>query len=201
MTQLAPGDTIDVVPAKQGTGARAWRVLHNGNPVLIDATGKPRQFTQSAAERYRNQARAALAATVEAEQAAQHATQAKTLSDAHAPQRVLHEGKRRLDGLTHEEAAARGYGAPSNQVVHLGSTGNVIWLAIGSTSARYLLREGTATSVTITDTHTQGELYSGTLDGLPEASARSKHLLKLLPWHRVTPATITSYLEGVAAEG
>lgn len=201
MTTLQPNDTLDIIKPRNATGARAWRVLHNGVPITVAATGKDRQFTESAANRYREQLRAERDDAQEAEQAAQHATQAQALSDAHAPQRVLHEGKRRLDGLSHEEAAARGYGAPSNQVVHLGSTGNVIWLAIGSTSARYLLRVGTATSVTITDTHTQGELYSGTLDGLPEASARSKHLLKLLPWHRVTPATITSYLEGVAAEG
>lgn len=172
---------------ERGTGRQAWRVLIDGELQRND-TGRVCIYSQAGA----NAAIDAMEAATAAQEA--QARQA-VVTNALAPQRVLNPAQKRLDGLTHEEAAARGYGQPSNRVLHLGTKGSTVWLAIGSTTARYTVKGSEVSAVTVSDTWSGAELYTGTVEALGTAGRQSKHLLKLLPWMEVSGDTLTRYLE------
>lgn len=111
-----------------------------------------------------------------------------------APQAVLDPAARRLDGLTHAEAVAKGYGKPMQRITYIGRKGRKYSFAFGTTAAHYTVASGTPMHVSIVDTRTQDSLYSGAVAELPEKGNRSKNALALLPWMQLDVGVVERYL-------
>lgn len=175
----------DVVPTRQG-GARGYRVLANGEPLTLE-NGQPKKFTEAAANKYRDK--------LYAEAKRQAKVRRNQERDAAlAPQAVLDPNAKRLDGLTHAEAVAKGYGKPMERITYIGRKGRKYSFAFGTTAAHYTVASGTAMHVSIVDTRTQDSLYSGPVTELPEKGDRSKNALALLPWMPLSVGVVERYL-------
>lgn len=165
---------------EQGSGRQAWRVLIDGE-LQRYPDGRVHIYSRKAAQ-------AAVAALQEAEQAAEQLKATTT---------VLNPARRRLDGLTHEEAAARGYG-PRTGLLCVSATRREVVLVQGPTVARYALHRGEVVGVSVCVVSGGQELYAGTVEALATRGPKGKHAPLLAPWQRLGVGTITRYMAQVS---
>lgn len=163
-----------------GTGRQAWRILIDGQ-LQRTPNGRVAIYSESGAHK----ALEALQGELEDVEPVE--------APAASPSGVLNTSKRRLDGLTHEEAAER-FSAPPPLLCVASSPRQVVLVQNGQI-ATYTLKAG---QIAVVEVSVKGAvIYNGTLTGLVTLGTRSKYAAQLAPWKRITQAHITDYLRGV----